>query len=378
MPLLLKPNQATQVRSAAGDRFRESANLDVLRSIAVMVIVGCHFTSYAEHTGAQWSTAWRIGQVGLWMFFVHTCVVLMWSIERSVSRGPHYLLAYFTRRIFRIYPLSIFFVLFAFVFDARWAPGTFWRTITLTQNLSWHHVRLAPGVVYTMWTLPLQVEMSLILPAFLFFRKKPILLLWLLWAFSIPLVYLQPRLGDAFTILQFLPSFLGGVIGWRMTRERNREWLPAWMWPVAIVALSSVWILISQSTLPFCEAVFGGCLGFLIPHVPEIKSRTVTSTARIIARYSFSVYLVHFPIVLYFLEAYNPAHPRFRYLPPAPVFVHYSRTIDLFIVLILTACASYLTYNFIEKPGINLGHRMAQRILAAHVRRQRAVAEFAH
>lgn len=78
MSLVLKPIEATtQAQPLAGKAFRESTNLDVLRSIAVMVIVGCHFVSYAEHTGTHSSPAWRIGQVGLWMFFVHTCVVLM-------------------------------------------------------------------------------------------------------------------------------------------------------------------------------------------------------------------------------------------------------------------------------------------------------------
>jgi peptidoglycan/LPS O-acetylase OafA/YrhL len=378
MPLPLKPTEVTtQIRPIAGNAFHESTNLDILRSIAVTVIVGCHFVSYAYHTGEHLSPAWLIGQVGLWMFFVHTCVVLMWSVERSVTRGPHYLAAYFTRRILRIYPLSMFFVLFAYVFDARWIPTTFWRTLTLTQNLSLHHVSLAPGSVYTMWTLPLQVEMSLALPVFLFFRKRPVVLLWLLWAFSIPLVYLRPHLGDAFAIFEFLPSFLGGVIGWRLTRERNRQWFPAWMWPVSIVAVSSVWILINDKTLGVCEAAFGACLGFLLPHFPEIKSRTIATVSRIIARYSFSIYLVHFPIILYFMEEHAPSNPRFRYLPPAPVFVHFSRSIHLVIVLTLTAFVSYLTYNFIEKPGIDLGHKIAKSIVAAHVRRQKLAAELA-
>jgi peptidoglycan/LPS O-acetylase OafA/YrhL len=38
---------------------------------------------------------------------------------------------------------------------------------------------------------------------------------------------------------------------------------------------------------------------------------------------------------------------------------------------------SYLTYNFIEKPGIDLGHKIAKSIVAAHVRRQKLAAELA-
>jgi peptidoglycan/LPS O-acetylase OafA/YrhL len=378
MPLMSQPDEIkSSLGSATGNRFHESANLDILRSMAVITIFGCHFVQISAHLSGKWNAAWCVGQVGLWMFFAHTCIVLMFSLERTLRSGPHFLLSYFVRRVLRIYPLAIFFVFLDYVLDARGIPIKLWRSLTLTWNLSLHHVPVAPPLVQTLWTLPFQIEMSLVLPLFLFFRKRPIVLAWLLWAASIPLAWMQPRLGDAFGIFEFLPAFTGGIIAWRLMRERNPQWLPAWMLPLAIVILSSVAIIINSTTLPYCAAGFSACLAILLPHFPEIQSPTVATLARVIARYSFSIYLAHFPIMLYVLIPQNPAHPMFKYLPPMPAIHHFTRPIHAFLVVALTACASYITYHCIEKPGIDWGHKIARRLAVSSLWSRDRLAEVA-
>jgi peptidoglycan/LPS O-acetylase OafA/YrhL len=54
-----------------------------------------------------------IGSFGVLLFFVHTCLVLMYSMERSNLEGRRLADNFYIRRIFRIYPLSIFAVLAA-------------------------------------------------------------------------------------------------------------------------------------------------------------------------------------------------------------------------------------------------------------------------
>jgi peptidoglycan/LPS O-acetylase OafA/YrhL len=356
--------------SLAAREFRESVNLDILRSVAVLLIFSCHYLACSAHSSAKWAAPWRFGQIGLWMFFVHTCVVLMWSLERIVRRESNYLVPFYVRRLMRIYPLSIFFVLLAYVFDTRWVPGGFWRTLTLTQNLTLHHVQLAPPMVVTMWTLPMQVDISLALPIFLVFRKRSVAWVWFLWAASIPLVWLQPRLPDIFGILEFLPCFIAGVIVWRSMRDHVPQRLPAWLWPVSLAALSFVAIFENPFTMPFCTAGFGAALALLLPHVSEIQSRTVATAARIVARYSFSIYLVHYPILLYVVatpgtnfQGIKYVSPvLFRYIPPMPIILHFARPVHLILTAILTAGASYVLYHCIEKPGIDLGHNLVKKL----------------
>jgi peptidoglycan/LPS O-acetylase OafA/YrhL len=57
-----------------------------------------------------WDISW-LGVVGVFMFFVHTSLVLMWSLGRK----PH-ILDFFIRRIFRIYPLAVTAVLVTVLF----------------------------------------------------------------------------------------------------------------------------------------------------------------------------------------------------------------------------------------------------------------------
>src|SRR6266700_312428 len=63
--------------------FQESANLDLLRSAAVLLVFGVHYYDIRNGGLEKWSLPWHLGQLGVLIFFVHTALVLMWSLERS-------------------------------------------------------------------------------------------------------------------------------------------------------------------------------------------------------------------------------------------------------------------------------------------------------
>lgn len=86
----------------------ESPNLDLMRSFAVLFVLVSHLP---VAIGLSVRTGFHLGSLGLLgvvVFFVHTCLVLMLSLGRQVAaRGPAHLHAdFFVRRAFRIYPLS--------------------------------------------------------------------------------------------------------------------------------------------------------------------------------------------------------------------------------------------------------------------------------
>src|SRR5271166_1296778 len=90
-----------------------SANLDLLRAIAVLLVLAQHLCKrmYVEQFAGMPTSSW--GLFGVLLFFVHTCLVLMYSMERSGLTGWSLVKNFVTRRIFRIYPLSIIAVLTA-------------------------------------------------------------------------------------------------------------------------------------------------------------------------------------------------------------------------------------------------------------------------
>src|SRR5271165_151232 len=164
---------------------KDSANLDVLRAIAVMCVFFSHLLHFSR--GGETEFGWHLGQLGVLMFFVHTSLVLMFSLERTSLDGHALFSSFYIRRAFRIYPLSIFCVLSIFFIhyppEVRlihhvWSHKELLVNLTLTQNLFRKR-----SFLNVLWTLPLEVQMYFFLPfLFIAFRPRsvrPVLLLWL-------------------------------------------------------------------------------------------------------------------------------------------------------------------------------------------------------
>ena len=345
--------------------FRDSTNLDFLRSVAVLLVFFSHMYAIQTGTGEPWHFVWHLGQLGVLMFFVHTSLVLMWSLERLNLEGGRLFVSFYIRRAFRLYPLSIVFVMFAFCFDLYWHPVNLWQNLTLTEYLFYTNHPVFPPTVGTLWTLPLEMEMYVALPVlFLIFRNRSVKLLVTLWGVSVVAAFVQPLIGDRFLILRYVPCFLGGVIAWRLIRERDRVRFAGRLWPLAIAAVSVLWVVASERFSPLNIAGFGLCLGLAIPLFREIQWSSVTTISRTIARYSYGIYLTHFPIMVYVLS--SPQYTRFKVIPAFHQLRHYARPVDLTLVVALTAAASLALYHSIEEPGIRLGQRVARWAASTH------------
>jgi peptidoglycan/LPS O-acetylase OafA/YrhL len=352
-------NPSSASMNTEGSSLHDSTNLDFLRSVAVLMVFCVHLYDIWSGTGKDWGIVWHIGQLGVLMFFVHTCLVLMWSLERSRLQGWRLFTSFYVRRAFRLYPLSIVCVLLAYYFDLQWEPVNLWQNLTLTQNLFFTNHPVFPPTLTPLWSLPLEMEMYLVLPVlFLIFRNRPVRWLAATWGISVVLSFIQPHMGDQFFILRFVPCFLGGVIAWRLIREGDRARFPGWLWPLAIAAASTIWIIATGRYLPLGIAGFGLCLGLVIPLFREIRWKTVITASRIIARYSYGIYLTHFPIMLFVLN--DPRYPHFKVIRPLPQLKHYARPVDFALAVVLTALASVALYHLIENPGIRLGQKVAR------------------
>jgi peptidoglycan/LPS O-acetylase OafA/YrhL len=342
----------------------ESANLDFLRSVAVLLVLITHLCDlWFANVGMMWGFSWRLGQLGVLMFFVHTCFVLMCSLERSGLRGWRLFTSFYIRRVFRLYPLSIVCVLLAYCFDLRWAHADLWQNLTLTQYLFYTGTPVFPPLLTPLWSLPLELEMYIVLPlCYLLFRQRPLKLLVGLWTTSVAMAFLQPYLGDCFFVLRFVPCFLGGVMAWRVIRQRQQGNLPGYFWPIAIGVISLIWLTAAPGYAPLAIAGFGLLLGLAIPLFSELEWPYIKSTARTIAKYSFGIYLVHFPIMIFILN--DPRHPMFKNIHQLPLLHHYARPVYLTLIVTLTASAAVALYHLVERPGIRLGQAVAQWIVS--------------
>ncbi len=283
---------------------KDSRNLDLLRALAVMLVLFDHTMRFFgfEHFGG-FAMSW-LGGMGVSYFFVHTCLVLMLSLERlsGKSTGGALVCSFYLRRAFRIYPLSVFVITAVLVLGIPSrsisqgivnhypaTPGEIVSNLLLVQNLTFHH-----DILGVLWSLPLEVQMYLALPfLFLFARRAPWTALLGLWVLAVPVAFWQPRTdlpGMArLNVLQYIPCFLPGVLAFAMTK-RFRPRLPAWLWPPALLVLTAASGAYQKfsGTWVVCLA-----LGCAIPFFAEVPRGWLSWVGHQVAKYSYGIYLGH-------------------------------------------------------------------------------------
>ncbi|HYX52401.1 MAG TPA: acyltransferase, partial [Candidatus Limnocylindrales bacterium] len=185
----------------------DSANLDYLRTNAVLLVMFFHLLIFFGKTQVGRFSIRPMGILGVFLFFVHTSLVLMLSLERQQAKLGNRRLwsAFMVRRIFRVYPLSILAV--SVIFFARLPlghlePGRLMITpmgikgllsnLLLVQNITDTGSVLGP-----LWSLPYEMQMYVFLPAlFLLARKlKSIRGLVLLWLATVCVALVHARFG---------------------------------------------------------------------------------------------------------------------------------------------------------------------------------------
>ena len=168
-----------------------------------MLVVFCHFLANGLNLDAGgYMFPHNMGRLGVLMFFVHTSLVLMMSLERTTSGAvpSTVILSFYIRRAFRIYPLSIVTVCSVALLRIPYERfQTFHKptalellsNLTLTQNLT--HAR---SVIGPLWSLPWEVQMYLCPPlVFLIVRRRRFTLLAALTAVAIATQRHRPPLG---------------------------------------------------------------------------------------------------------------------------------------------------------------------------------------
>jgi peptidoglycan/LPS O-acetylase OafA/YrhL len=310
-----------------------SANLDLLRAVAVLCVFFAHLyeTLHQGHTSASM----HFGQLGVIYFFVHTSTVLMQSLARSTQNGRALFTDFYVHRFFRLYPLSITCVAIAYMI-----PGAVWTMRDLLSNLALvQNLFYGPSMVGGLWTLPLEVQMYVVLPMlFVTFRTKSVRTLLLFWCLSIPIALLQPLISGRLGVVEYVPCFLAGVIAWRLGDRRS---LAASTWPVAIVVSAVPWLLSSGNSMSF-RWISCLLLGLAIPFFREIKHETFNTITQTIAKYSYGIYLSH-------VAALRIA---FHTLGDQSFGVQITTFVTLAVLFPLAA------YHLIEAPMINYGRNV--------------------
>jgi peptidoglycan/LPS O-acetylase OafA/YrhL len=328
-----------------------SLNLDLLRAVAVMSVFFAHLRRAQNDPSFS-----SLGNFGVILFFVHTSFVLMASLQRldRTAKGNIVLaLAFWIRRIFRIYPLAILCVALVAFFHIPANPGEiyawigwkgFFSNLALIQNLD--NCKDIQGVL---WSLPIELQMYIILPfAYLAIRGGRHYRSLPLWVLSLLPVLMVPVISARVGVFVYAPCFTAGIVAFDLTRSRT--WtgkLPAWVWPVGIF-VAIAWYGPAGLTIKLYRA-WGVCLllGVLYANVEESQLNRIYKVFHWIAEHSYGIYLSH-SVVLWIVFDSMAQFPPWVKIP----------------ALIAGAIGfPALLYVALERPLVRVGGRIAGRLL---------------
>ena len=362
---VLSAKASRGARGAAASE--DMPNLDLLRAVAVLLVLLSHLAFFTGRLDLWHMRLPWMGGVGVYFFFVHTCFVLMLSLERQwKGQGALQLFGSFMiRRIFRIYPLSIAVIIPILVFHlplATYTPGHF-VGVSLSTPMIVANFLLLQGSGHSllgpMWSLPYEMAMYLFLPwIFLFLRSRTSLwgvsALWLISAAAGVAFLVHAGWPQKDFFIVYVPCFLPGVIAWQL-RKTRRGHLPAFLW-AAVVLLPVPLYLYEQNVFSdYRLKAWVVCLmvGLAIPFFSQISARWVTKPAHLIAKYSYGIYLTHFFCIWFVFSRLHDV---------------LSKTARLGFFAVLVVGLPVLLYHALEEPLIRVGKRVARRFEKMTVR----------
>lgn len=381
------PNQSRQTRVT---------QLDGLRGIAALVVVACHVLSTLPTIGRavfndrsealSSEEAWAVfsplhllwnGTPAVHVFFVLSGFVLVLPFTRPGA--VHRWAPYYAKRLLRLYlpawaSLALAVALIALIPRSTSPLQSSWADMyvihpSLGQIAKDGLLLLNASTINTpLWSLKWEVVFSLLLPVYVLIALR-----WRrLWLVKLGVALLLAVVGAVQHVdwLTYLPIFvIGAVLGVERERIRDltRSWpRPVWV-PVAAAGLllaNAEWFSRERPILGVEALVtLGATLIVLVFLLCEpAKKLGDTAGAQWLGRVSFSLYLVHLPIIL--------------------AGVTLLRSVSLPLALAVSVGASFvaaeLFHRYVERPSQRLSiavGRAVERAVDRGVRRDVAVAE---
>lgn len=308
--------------------------LDGVRGLAILVVMIGHFNiGFYPVYGWERSlkTLIETGWWGVDLFFVLSGFLIT-GILLDAKGSSHYFRNFYVRRVLRIFPLYYGF-LFAFFILApalrpptpggpfeswRAAQGWYWSYLSNYQLLFPQWVR--PYPLSHFWTLAVEEQFYLFWPAVVLFTSRKGLLkvcavciagsllfrIWLNWeGFDPGLGYrITPARLDTLAIGAGLAALVRDPKFWPRVRSNVRYIIPTAI--VALILLSIPTRALAQSSIEMetigypIIALFSAAL--IVVAIDPARRQTrlsrffQTRTMRVLGKYSYALYIFHFPL----------------------------------------------------------------------------------
>lgn len=319
--------------------------LDACRAVAVLLVVGYHANGVLGN-----------GYLGVDVFFVLSGFLITTLLLREAAlRGGIDLVAFYVRRLLRLYPALLAMCLAVLLIAAGSGHRTGQVTsgalasVTYVANI-WEYSGHDTYLLQHTWTLALEEQFYLVWPVLLLLILRARRLAWLVaaaWAVLelVDGVAGQPPVLHTYARAAGLP--LGCALAFGMRSPGVRRWLAHLGWPAlgAVVVLGCIhpelagilesWPVSVAAILAL--PVVAACVQ------PTSMSAALDRPALIwLGRRSYGIYLWHFPVLSLMI---NQA-PR-----------HLPLTVRLAVGVLVSIGAAAASYRWIELPFLRLKRR---------------------
>ncbi|VVO29735.1 O-acetyltransferase OatA [Pseudomonas fluorescens] len=346
-------------------------DIDVLRGMAIMLVVSYHMAAVAFIPEALKSfLALFNGSFGVDLFFVISGFLVSSSLSRALNSGLQdnfsVLRVYFARRWFRTIVPAVVWVVFwtGLSYLTPWF-GDFSKNAhhALAATFQWAHIFLyvecvkgdGCGIFGYYWSLSLEEWFYLLLPLF-FIVVRGRALYALISVMLVVLFYLAYQGWAMWGVFRIQPMLCGVLVYY--FRAPLTEWASkvSHRWSSWSFVLLVVLACMYATAHFFGRAYFFivlGCVSLLVLSLPDKGSLMPRGLAMLFARIgelSFSIYLVHIPLI--WLVGY--------------FYAGHAGAISMLLfncaLFLLIGLFSVLSFRWLELPSRNLGYQVSSKL----------------
>lgn len=340
----------------AGGREVRIEIVDVLRGIAAMAVVVQHVVESSGLPGLRPLLELSPGVFGVVLFFLISGFVIPLSV-----RGASGLWVFTLRRVFRIYPLTLFaFALLAALMALGMLPpkadASASLYVWLINLLLLQDFARVPALLGVTWTLPIEFAWyGLFGLSFFLLGRRGLRLLGLAFPIGMAVLIVLSLLLEIRLPFGRIGMLYAAVIGMQCYRFAEGqigrgEILLSSFGFVALMMVAN-WVAFGHFSHPNIQlhhALVPWALASMLFFVALFRIRMSSQASwagqalLFLGRISFSVYLLH-PIVM------GVVHP-------------YAEGVAFIVaVCALTLPLAWLTFTYVEKPGIEMGRALVRR-----------------
>jgi peptidoglycan/LPS O-acetylase OafA/YrhL len=322
--------------------------IDSLRAVAVSLVVLFHFDLLFL----------KGGFVGVDIFFVISGYLITKILWTDIELKRLNLINFYLKRIRRIIPALIFIIILSLLMGyLLFSPDHF---IRLSQSAMFSSLSLANFFFWSesdyfdfekhfkpllhTWSLSVEIQFYVFWSLLIYFFKSSLkkylkVIVFSIFIISLILSFIYSGRASGFfyfTGFRLYEFALGAFI---FLHKFNIKKYADYLFIFGLVIILSSALLFTERTVYPGSSALVPCLGaFLLlisfEHINYFKDAFINKYIIFIGKLSYSIYLVHWPILIYY-----------KYYLLHPVSI-----IEKFFLIILTLCVSYFLYRFIELP----------------------------